>query len=64
MNNLFVKVKEKQYGPFSKQELRDLVQEGKFSPRDKVWNADNDEWIDAEKAEELKQPNANHQETH
>ena len=54
MSNLFVKVKEKQFGPFSKRELRHMVTAGKFSEEDMVWNADIDEWVQAKHIDDLK----------
>jgi len=54
MSSLFVRVKEKQFGPFSKRELRKMVSAGKFSEDDMVWNADIDEWVQAKHIDDLK----------
>ena len=51
---MFVKVKQKQYGPFSSAELKDLVAAGKFSAHDMVYHEDEDQWVKAEKVNELK----------
>lgn len=47
MNDIFVRVNEKQYGPFSTQELRTLAQNGGFGPTDEVWNDDEGQWMPA-----------------
>lgn len=47
MNNLFVRVNAKQYGPFSRQELRGMVRQGKFSAKDLVWHEEQDQWVEA-----------------
>jgi flagellar biosynthesis protein FlhG len=47
LNSVFVRVKEKQYGPFSAQELRGMVDKGKFSQSDQVWNEEQDQWVEA-----------------
>jgi flagellar biosynthesis protein FlhG len=51
-SNLMVRIKERQYGPLSKPELRTLVRKGKFSLNDYVWMDDEETWV---KAENLKQ---------
>ena len=47
-----VRIKERQYGPLSKPDLRTLVRKGKFTLNDYVWMDDEEDWI---KAENLKQ---------
>jgi flagellar biosynthesis protein FlhG len=47
MSNLFVRVNEKQYGPFSRQEVRGMVRQGKFSAKDLVWHEEQDQWVEA-----------------
>jgi flagellar biosynthesis protein FlhG len=47
MNSVFVRVNEKQYGPFSAQELRGMISKGNFSRQDLIWNEDQDEWVTA-----------------
>lgn len=54
MNTLFVRVDDKQYGPFSRHELRGLARKGKFTPGDWVWHDENNEWVQAEQLNELK----------
>jgi flagellar biosynthesis protein FlhG len=53
MNDLFIRVQDKQYGPFSSQELRSMVNKGGFSPSDFVWNEDEGEWVQASELREL-----------
>ncbi len=47
MSNLFVRVNEKQYGPFSRRELHGMVRQGKFSAKDLIWNEEQDQWVEA-----------------
>lgn len=54
MNSLFVRVDDKQYGPFSRHELKGLAKKGKFTPGDWVWHDDDNEWVHAEQLNELK----------
>jgi len=54
MSSLFVRVKQKQYGPFSPAELKNLVATGKFSANDLVYHEDEDQWVEATKIEQLK----------
>ncbi len=55
MNNLLVRVNEKQSGPLTTTELRALVRKGKFSLNDYVWSEADDDWIKAEQLEQVKQ---------
>jgi len=55
MGNIFVKTKDKQYGPFSRQELREMARSGKFSATDLVWHSELEEWVEAGKMEELRE---------
>ncbi len=54
MENLFIKVDEKEFGPVSLKELKDLAKEGSFSREDYIWSEDLDEWVPAEHTVELK----------
>ncbi len=54
MNSLFIRVDDKQYGPFSHHELRGLVKKGKFNSADLVWHEENGEWVHAEEMNELR----------
>ncbi|MGH7494816.1 MAG: P-loop NTPase [bacterium] len=54
MNDLFIRVQDKQYGPFSSQELRAIVNKGGFSPADSVWHEDEGEWVQASELRELR----------
>lgn len=54
MSSMFVKVKQKQYGPFSSSELKNLVSAGKFSAQDMVYHEGEDQWVKADKVEDLK----------
>src|SRR3972149_2767865 len=54
MENLFLKVEEREFGPVSLAELKELVKEGSFSKDDYIWSEDLDEWIPAENTVELK----------
>lgn len=47
IDNLFVRVDAKQYGPFSRDELRGMVRQGKFSAKDLVWHEEEDQWVAA-----------------
>ncbi|MCA9730588.1 MAG: P-loop NTPase [Deferribacteres bacterium] len=54
MNTHFIRVDDKQYGPFSRHELRGLARKGKFNTADYVWHHDNSEWVHAEQLKELR----------
>ncbi|MBN1352346.1 P-loop NTPase [candidate division KSB1 bacterium] len=53
-NSVFVQVAHKQYGPFTKSELKNLVSKGQFKKKDLVWDDDEGEWIEAAKYDQLK----------
>ncbi|MDZ7267237.1 MAG: P-loop NTPase [candidate division KSB1 bacterium] len=46
-NDVFVRVNDKQYGPFSPQELRSLASTGGFRPSDEVWDDEDGRWVPA-----------------
>lgn len=50
---LFVKIKDRQSGPYTLHELKRLVTEGNFSQADLVFHEDRQEWIEAGQLEEL-----------
>ena len=54
MNDLFIRIQDKQYGPFSSHELRTIASKGEFSPSDFVWNEDEGEWVQASDVRELR----------
>ena len=54
MNPVFVKVDDKQYGPFSKHELRGLVKKGKFTTADLVWDEEDRNWVHADQLGSLR----------
>jgi len=54
MNELFIRVQEKQYGPFSSQELRAIAGKGEFQPSDWVWHEEEGEWVQASDMRELR----------
>jgi flagellar biosynthesis protein FlhG len=53
MSELFVKIKDKQRGPFSSHELKKLVLNGEFDCKDLVFHEETQEWIEAGKLDEL-----------
>ncbi|MFQ5604579.1 MAG: P-loop NTPase [bacterium] len=53
MDSFFIKVKDKEFGPVDKSELRDLIKQGSFSEEDLVWNENLDEWYAAASIPEL-----------
>ncbi|MFQ5708782.1 MAG: P-loop NTPase [bacterium] len=53
MENRYIKVGEKEFGPVSLLELRELVKQGAFSNEDLVWNAATDSWVAAGSVAEL-----------
>jgi len=53
MENLFVKVDDKEFGPVSLGELKQLIKEGSFSKEDYIWSEDLDEWVPAKHTAEL-----------
>jgi flagellar biosynthesis protein FlhG len=52
--SVFIKIKDKQEGPFSYPELKKLVTEGSFDQDDLVFNESNQEWVRAGHLEELR----------
>lgn len=54
MENFFIKVNEKEFGPFSIQELKKLARKRDFTEEDLVWNDNLDEWAPAIDLEELR----------
>lgn len=54
MENIFVKVEEREFGPVSIREVKDLVKQGSFAATDYVWSESLDEWVLAEHVAELK----------
>jgi len=54
MENMFIRVGEKEFGPVSLRELEELVKEGSFDRQDYVWSDDLGEWILAEHVVELR----------
>lgn len=54
MNALFVKVDNRQFGPFTTAELKGLARKGKFTPTDLVWDEDDHSWVHAEELEILR----------
>lgn len=52
--SVFVKIKEKQFGPYSYHELKRLVGEGAFSRDDLVFHEERQEWVKAVQLEEMK----------
>ena len=53
MENLFIRVDEREFGPVKLAELRELVKQGSFSKTDFIWSENLDEWIPAEQTIEL-----------
>lgn len=53
MSGLFVKIKDRQQGPYSSRELERLATQGQFGQKDLVFQEDTQEWIEAGKLEEL-----------
>lgn len=55
MNDILVRVEEKQYGPFSRQEFHTLATKGGFKPHDLVWNETENDWVRASELNELRE---------
>ena len=55
MNDILVRVDEKQYGPFSRQEFQALATRGGFKPHELVWNEDEQDWVRATELHELRE---------
>ncbi|MFQ5640379.1 MAG: P-loop NTPase [bacterium] len=53
MGSFFVRVEEKEFGPFTVDELKVLVSQGNFSREDLIWHEESDQWITAEGIDEL-----------
>ncbi|MCH8954191.1 DUF4339 domain-containing protein [candidate division KSB1 bacterium] len=54
MENIFIKVEEKEYGPVTLDEFKTLAREGSVSRDDLVWSENLDDWISAAQVDELK----------
>ncbi len=52
--SVFIKIKDKQAGPYSYNELRKLVAEGSFDRHDLVFSETSQEWLRADNLEELR----------
>ncbi|NIR48169.1 DUF4339 domain-containing protein [candidate division KSB1 bacterium] len=55
MESYFVRVDEKEFGPVSTAEIRNLVDKGSFTKDDLVWSEGMDEWVAAKNLAELNQ---------
>ncbi|OGB99070.1 hypothetical protein A2V82_11115 [candidate division KSB1 bacterium RBG_16_48_16] len=53
MSELFVKIKDKQRGPYSSKELRELVHNGDFGAHDYVYDNDRQQWVRAGQSEHI-----------
>ncbi|MBN2357589.1 P-loop NTPase [candidate division KSB1 bacterium] len=53
--SVFVKIKDKQLGPYSYQELKQLVGQGAFSKEDLIFHEERQEWVKAAQIEEIRQ---------
>jgi flagellar biosynthesis protein FlhG len=51
--NVFVKIKDQQFGPYSSKELKTLVTKGEFGREDLVFNEDTQEWVKAGEMDDL-----------
>ena len=54
MTDVFVKIKDRQMGPFSSSEIRNLVVKGEFTRDDLVYHEDLQEWVEAGEVDELR----------
>ena len=54
MSEVFVKINNRQLGPFNQREIRNLVVNGEFSQEDLVYHEDIQEWIQAGQVDELR----------
>lgn len=54
MPEVFVKIKDRQLGPFNSSEIRNLVVKGEFTQDDLVYHEDMQEWVEASEIDELK----------
>lgn len=53
MQNVFVRINEKQFGPLSRSEIRNLVKKGEFKQSDLVWDDEDGDWAEAGQIEAL-----------
>ena len=53
MPEVFVKIKDQQYGPYSSEDLLKLIGEGEFGRDDFVFNEDSQEWVRASEHDDL-----------
>ncbi len=53
MSQMFVKIKDQQYGPYSSTELEQMVEKGQFQSDDLVFNENSQEWVRASESNEL-----------
>lgn len=54
MADVFVKIKDKQLGPFNSNEIRSLVAKGEFTQDDLVYHEDTQDWVEAGEIDELR----------
>lgn len=54
MENFFIRVEEKKFGPVTLEQLRVLVKEGNFGKDDLIWHAEMDQWVCAKNVDLLK----------
>ncbi len=54
MDNIFIKLEEKEYGPVTLDEFKTLAREGSVSRDDLVWSEDLDDWMSAAQVDALK----------
>ncbi|RPI03313.1 MAG: DUF4339 domain-containing protein [Calditrichaeota bacterium] len=54
MAEVFVKIKDRQLGPFNSSEIRNLVVKGEFTQGDLVYHEDMQEWVEASEIDEFR----------
>jgi len=54
MTEVFVKIKDRQLGPFNSREIRNLVVNGEFTQEDLIYHEDMQEWVEAGEVDELR----------
>ncbi len=54
MSEVFVKIKDRQLGPFNTKEIRNLVVNGEFTQEDLVYHEDMQEWVEAGEVDEFR----------
>ncbi|MFQ5677576.1 MAG: P-loop NTPase, partial [bacterium] len=59
MDNIFIKVDEKEYGPVTLEEFKSLAKEGSVATEDLIRSEDLDDWVEAGQVNELKKLFAN-----